>query len=73
MYVCDDPVCDPVCDFCWFCEHDENGVSKYCSKAKMKIFAMASATAMSINAVCLNHNHDMYHKVFYCKRQIRYI
>jgi len=34
MYVCNDPVCDPVCDFCWFCEHDENGVPQYCSKGK---------------------------------------
>ncbi len=38
MYVCDDPVCDPVCDFCWFCEHDENGVPKYCSKGKDEDF-----------------------------------
>jgi len=21
VYICNDPVCDPLCDFCWFCEH----------------------------------------------------
>ena len=31
MYVCNDPVCDPVCDFCWFCVHDEDGSPVYCS------------------------------------------
>ncbi len=33
-YICDDPICDPVCDFCWFCEHDENGVPVFCKKGK---------------------------------------
>jgi len=31
MYICDDPVCDPICDFCWFCEHDEIGVPVRCT------------------------------------------
>ena len=30
MYTCDDPVCDPCCDFCWFCEHDKIGVAIRC-------------------------------------------
>jgi hypothetical protein len=38
MYICNDPDCDPVCDFCWFCEHDENGVPKFCTKGKIKEF-----------------------------------
>jgi hypothetical protein len=37
MYICNDPVCDPVCDFCWFCKHDENGIPKCCTtKEAMK-------------------------------------
>ncbi|PQQ66460.1 hypothetical protein [Acetivibrio saccincola] len=38
MYICNDPVCDPVCDFCWFCKHDENGVPKCCTKGKIEEF-----------------------------------
>mgnify|MGYP007135401684 FL=1 len=38
MYIYNDPVCDPVCDFCWFCKHDENGVPKCCTKGKIKEF-----------------------------------
>gem|GEM_PF-1097638 len=30
MYTCNNPVCDPCCDFCWFCEHDKYGVSTRC-------------------------------------------
>jgi hypothetical protein len=32
MYICDDPVCDPVCDFCWFCEHGAHGEPVSCLK-----------------------------------------
>lgn len=32
MYTCDDPVCDPVCDFCLFCKHGEYGVPERCLK-----------------------------------------
>jgi len=32
MYTCNDVVCDPVCDFCWFCAHNENGEPAYCKK-----------------------------------------
>jgi len=35
MYICDAQVCDPACEFCWFCQHYENGVPKYCSKEKI--------------------------------------
>ena len=31
MYTCNDPVCDPICDFCLFCEHDD-GVPVRCTK-----------------------------------------
>lgn len=30
MYVCKDPVCDPCCDFCWYCTHSEIGVPICC-------------------------------------------
>lgn len=39
MYTCNDPVCDPICDFCWYCKHDENGVPKHCIKGKDKDFS----------------------------------
>ena len=32
MYICKDSVCDPVCDFCWYCIHDENGTPCRCVK-----------------------------------------
>jgi len=38
MYICDDPVCDPICDFCLFCGHDEQGVPTYCKKNKVEEF-----------------------------------
>lgn len=31
-YTCNDPVCDPCCDFCWFCAYDEYGAPIYCEK-----------------------------------------
>ena len=30
MYTCDDPVCDPCCDFCWFCNHNGIGAPIRC-------------------------------------------
>ncbi len=39
MYICNDPVCDPVCDFCWFCQHDGNGVLEYCTKGRGEDFS----------------------------------
>ena len=38
MYICNDSVFDPVCDFCWFCEHDEHGVPTCCTKGKIEEF-----------------------------------
>ncbi len=32
MYICKDDICDPVCDFCWYCSHDEFGVPRFCQK-----------------------------------------
>ena len=32
MYTCKDPVCDPVCDFCWYCINDEIGAPVECEK-----------------------------------------
>ena len=34
MYVCDDPICDPCCDFCWYCVHGEYGEAVWCIKNK---------------------------------------
>jgi len=39
VYICNDPVCDPVCDFCWFCQHDGNGVLEYCTKGRGEDFS----------------------------------
>ncbi len=30
MYICNDTVCDPCCDFCWYCTHSEMGVPIRC-------------------------------------------
>lgn len=38
MYICNDPVCDPICDFCWFCVHGEFGEPIYCTKENMDEF-----------------------------------
>ena len=38
MYVCNGPVCDPCCDFCWFCDHDEDGVPLRCLKGNTEGF-----------------------------------
>ena len=35
MYICNDPICDPVCDFCWFCIHDAFGTPIGCEKCKL--------------------------------------
>ena len=32
MYICNDPICDPICDFCWFCVHDDWGTPISCEK-----------------------------------------
>ena len=32
MYTCNDPVCDPCCDFCWYCVNGENGEPIQCAK-----------------------------------------
>lgn len=32
MYICNDSVCDPVCDFCWYCIHGKNGEPAQCVK-----------------------------------------
>lgn len=38
MYTCNDPVCDPCCDFCWFCVHGELGECIGCEKNNEKDF-----------------------------------
>lgn len=32
MYICKDDVCDPVCDFCWYCICDNSGIPVKCEK-----------------------------------------
>ena len=34
MYICNDDVCDPCCDFCWYCIHGEYGEPIKCKKMK---------------------------------------
>lgn len=34
MYICNDVVCDPCCDFCWYCIHGKNGEPIQCVKMK---------------------------------------
>ena len=34
MYICNDVVCDPCCDFCWYCIHGEYGEPIKCKKMK---------------------------------------
>lgn len=34
MYTCDDAICDPCCDFCWYCIHGNYGEPKLCIKMK---------------------------------------
>ena len=38
MYLCTSPVCDPLCDFCWFCDHNEIGVPTVCRKSRLNDF-----------------------------------
>lgn len=38
MYTCNDVVCAPVCDFCWFCKHGEYGIPEYCIKGNNEDF-----------------------------------
>ena len=33
-YICNDSVCDPCCDFCWYCNHGKNGEPVMCVKNK---------------------------------------
>jgi len=42
MYICDDPVCDPVCDFCWFCVYNNCGEAIRCDKNNIENFDAAS-------------------------------
>ena len=34
MYICNDAVCDPCCDFCWYCIHGKNGEPIKCVEMK---------------------------------------
>ena len=34
MYICNDYVCDPCCDFCWYCIHGKNGEPIKCVEMK---------------------------------------
>lgn len=36
MYICNDSVCDPVCDFCWYCVYDKVGTPVKCDKDKVE-------------------------------------
>jgi hypothetical protein len=43
MYICrdtmsEDLICDPHCDFCWFCQHNEYGGPAFCKKGEDKWF-----------------------------------
>ena len=53
MYTCSDPVCDPCCDFCWYCIQDEDGQPIICEKNTPTSFWMALDTAMILDAVCM--------------------
>lgn len=39
MYTCDDPICDPCCDFCWFCVHGQLGEPLRCERNNIDDFA----------------------------------
>lgn len=32
MYICKDSLCDPCCDFCWYCVHGEFGEPVKCER-----------------------------------------
>lgn len=32
MYICNDSICDPCCDFCWYCIHGKSGEPILCEK-----------------------------------------
>ena len=32
MYICNDSMCDPCYDFCWYCSHGKNGEPVMCVK-----------------------------------------
>lgn len=34
MYICNNDVCDPCCDFCWYCIHGKYGEPLKCVKRK---------------------------------------
>lgn len=34
MYICQNEICDPCCDFCWYCIHGEYGEPLQCPKTK---------------------------------------
>lgn len=34
MYICNNDVCDPCCDFCWHCIHGEYGRPVKCANNK---------------------------------------
>ena len=40
MYTCVDPdrVCDPICDFCLFCEHNDVGTPVLCLLGEVEEF-----------------------------------
>lgn len=42
MDICSDPICDPVCDFCWFCVYTDYGEPIGCAKGNTEDFNGAS-------------------------------
>ena len=54
MYICNDPVCDPICDSCWYCVHDDYGVPLYCLK---KISSFDGGTGYCDEFKCSLHEN----------------
>ena len=38
VYICKDEVCDPCCDFCWYCIHGKYGQPAQCEKDESGFF-----------------------------------
>lgn len=38
MYTCTDDICDPCCDFCWYCIHGKYGEPVKCERNNQGFF-----------------------------------
>ena len=56
MYICKDDVCDPVCDFCWYCICDNSGIPVKCEKGD-RGFEEGWDIATTLGASCMNQTH----------------